>query len=152
MPLMQHFRGVIWPRDAKDNKGQKLYRYAVIGLLVTDEPLEDIEGRNEIVVDGQSGAMAESLVGLRKVKKNYNLGTADCVLTSLDHITDGEPEDQEYLEATEARYLAEKRSVKFGQIPEGVYSKKPKAIKIIDRRIKPIDRSKPKKVRKTKKK
>jgi len=91
--VKEHFRGVIWPRgEAKQKDLPKVYRYMVIGLLVTDEPIEGIEGKNEIVVDGPknplSAAMSDVLQGLKQKKPAFKLGDANQVLTNLEYIVD----------------------------------------------------------------
>ncbi len=48
---LEHFRGVIWPRDNN--------RFVVIGMLVTNETVENLSGKNEIVVDGSSFGLAD---------------------------------------------------------------------------------------------
>jgi hypothetical protein len=44
--MREHLRAVIWPRqtdehptEAKDKDGKPVYRYAIVGMLVTDQPL-----------------------------------------------------------------------------------------------------------------
>lgn len=45
--MRQHFRGVIWPRD--QNEDPK--RYVIIGMLITDKPLEGFNDKYEIGLD-----------------------------------------------------------------------------------------------------
>ena len=54
-----------------------------MGLLVTDVPIEGLEG-NEIALDGQALGMSDSLSGVNRVSLLYRLDTADNVLTSLE--------------------------------------------------------------------
>ena len=51
-PLKEHFRGVVWPREpSQDEAGKKQYRYVIVGMLVTDTPIEGLHP-NETVIDG----------------------------------------------------------------------------------------------------
>jgi hypothetical protein len=56
--MREHLRAVIWPRqnakspsEAVDRDGKKVYRYTVVGVLVTDRELTFIDS-NEVLVDG----------------------------------------------------------------------------------------------------
>ncbi len=88
--MLEHLRAVIWPRGKQLQSGNKpeVYRYVVIGLLVTDEPIEGIEGKNEIVLDGRSWGLCDVLKSLPQKKSRIKLGDANMVLTSLDIIVD----------------------------------------------------------------
>lgn len=80
--MKEYLRGVIWPREPADGK----YRYVVVAMLVTDKPLEGIEGKNELVVDGQVFGLSDILESVRKRKPNIQLGDATDVLLNLEHL------------------------------------------------------------------
>jgi hypothetical protein len=75
--MREHFRGVVWPREAV--KGQ--YRYVVIGMLVTDEPIPELEA-DQIVLDGNAAGMKDSLAVIRQVPSDFR-GDANAVLHAL---------------------------------------------------------------------
>jgi hypothetical protein len=81
--MLSHFRGVVWPRK-NDNK--KTYRYVVIGMVVTNEPLENLEGKNEIVLDGHAGGIAEAINTIVQKKAAFRIGDANDVLTRLEDL------------------------------------------------------------------
>jgi hypothetical protein len=84
-----HFRGVIWPRGSIEG----LHRYAVIGILVTDEPIPEFDGKNEIVLDGNALGIEDILGSIRQHTPKFRLGDANMVLTNLQDVidTDNEP-------------------------------------------------------------
>lgn len=85
-PFMQeYFRGVIWPKDPVVENDKTNYRYLIVGLLVTDKPIPEFEGANEICLDGNAYGLSDSLPMIRKTTANYKLGDASSVLTSLGH-------------------------------------------------------------------
>jgi hypothetical protein len=57
-------------------------------MLVTDRPIESLDGLNEIVVDGSSLGLSDLLDVLRKKKPKRNLGEAGDCLVSLGNIVD----------------------------------------------------------------
>lgn len=83
--MREHFRGVVWPRRNPDAQGR--YRYAVVGCLVTDKPLE-FDEKNEIVLDGHAAGMSDSLQTIVQKVPNIVLGDATNVLLSLDILCD----------------------------------------------------------------
>lgn len=92
--MREHFRGIIWPRDTrKAVDGSTVYRYTVIGLLVTDTPIDEFEGYTDnlgipgqIPLDGSSPGMAEVLRNVRIGKLKYNPGDAGDVLVGLSDL------------------------------------------------------------------
>lgn len=50
--LKEYFKGVVWPHEPVDGPQGRLYRYVVMGILVTDTPIEKFEFKNELVLDG----------------------------------------------------------------------------------------------------
>lgn len=73
----EHLRAVIWPRDQVG----VAYRYLIVGMLVSDEKIEEFEGKNEIFLDGSSH-LADLLPMIRHRESNFK-GDATNVLLSL---------------------------------------------------------------------
>ena len=82
----EHLRAVIWPRGPIKEGKKTNYRYVVIGMLVTDEPIETLEGKNEVVVDGNPWTLSDTLGGMKQFKPARPLGDATAVLCSLEDI------------------------------------------------------------------
>lgn len=76
----EHLRGVIWQRD---NPKKGCYAYAIVGVLVTDEPLDTIEGCNEVFIDGNSGGISYVLEAMKKYVSTRPISDASDVLCSL---------------------------------------------------------------------
>lgn len=92
----EHFRGVVWPHgEQPDAQGKPTYRYVLVGMLVTDEPIPGLDP-NETVIDGTMRryvgelGMAGAIGKLPKFKASQALGDATNVLLSLEDIV-GEP-------------------------------------------------------------
>lgn len=74
----EQFRGVIWERK-RDGK----YCYTVVGLLVSDQPIPELEG-NETTLDGRAWGLSDVMAGIPKIDLgNHKLGDASDVLGSL---------------------------------------------------------------------
>jgi hypothetical protein len=84
--MKQHIKSVIWPRGKFDTDKQKVYRYIVVGMIVTDTPIEKWEGKNEIVLDGPSDNLVQSFTKIKQRKSKVKTGDAINVLLSLDDI------------------------------------------------------------------
>lgn len=93
--MNQYFKGVVWPRESEDVQvksgkrttvTRRVYRYVVVGMVVTDEPIEKFEGKNEIVLDGPVDGMVEPLLSIKSRKPEYILGDANSVLEGLNDI------------------------------------------------------------------
>ena len=80
--MREHFRGVIRPREQIEGPAGPVYRYAVVGMLVTDRPL-DVHP-NETAIDGPVRGLAEQLVGAHRVELLHQVGDATGVLVSLE--------------------------------------------------------------------
>jgi hypothetical protein len=90
---LSHFRGVVWPRQGVAGaeprtgpNGHKLYRYAVVGLVVTDQPLENLEGKGAVLLDGHGAGMAEAIDTAQQKRPAFLIGDANDVLLVLDNI------------------------------------------------------------------
>lgn len=81
--MKQHIKGVVWPREPHLVKGKKVYRYILVGMLVTDEPLSFDE---EVVLDCAPRDLAQSFDALPRRKPKCILGDATDVLLSLERI------------------------------------------------------------------
>lgn len=79
--MREYFRGVVWPRQ-KDGEVLKNYRYVVVGVLVTDRPL-DMED-NQTIFSGHCDGLAESLKSTHHRVTDEPLGDATNVLLSLN--------------------------------------------------------------------
>lgn len=90
----QHFRGVVWGRGPQDNNGGKVYRYVIVGMVVTSEPLENLEGKNEVVLDGHAAGIADAINTIVQRKPSFRLGDANSILLNLEHIV-GKYEEEE---------------------------------------------------------
>lgn len=92
--MRQHFKGIIWPRDSRDSKvrngkkivDQKVYRYVVVGMIVTDEPITKFEGKNELLLDGPVNDLVEPLITIKDRKPRFKAGDASGVLCYLDDL------------------------------------------------------------------
>ncbi len=82
---LEHLRGVIWRRN---NPIKGCYAYAIVGVLVTNEPLDTIEGRNEVFIDVNCGGISYSLEAMKKYTKKRPAGDAGDVLCSLENLPD----------------------------------------------------------------
>ena len=82
----EHLRCVLWPHGHREGPNGKVYRYAIVGMLVSDKPIREFNGKNELVLDGSAPGMAEVLVNLKRKTPLYRLGDASSVLCSLDTI------------------------------------------------------------------
>lgn len=87
----EHLKAVVWPRGPVDKAGGKVYRYVVIGVVVSDKPIESLEGKNthglsEYVVDEDCSGLAGLLGSMATREPNLRLGDAVDVLSSLADI------------------------------------------------------------------
>lgn len=90
--MKEYFRGVIWPRGKAKDKRKINYRYIVVGMLVTDEPIDNIEGVlnaegiSQNFLDGTIIGMADAISNVTQRETNYMVGDANHVLTDLEHL------------------------------------------------------------------
>lgn len=79
-----HFKGVVWPRPPTDKNPH--HRYVVIGMLITEKPIPELEGVNEAVLDGFFPGIEDALGVIPKREPNLPTGDASNVMCSLDII------------------------------------------------------------------
>ena len=83
---LEHFRGVLWPRQKPDDGPKNNYTYTICGVLVTDKPLDlPEEFADESIIDGFA-AIADGIEAAPKRKPNIRLGDATDVLLSLKDV------------------------------------------------------------------
>lgn len=75
------FRGVIWPRKSKD----KLYRYVIIGMIVTEKPISNLD-KNQYIFNGNAFGLSDIIEHVAYVEDNRPLGDASDVLLRLDDL------------------------------------------------------------------
>ena len=93
--MKQHFKGIIWPREQQEGEvrvGKRgkaiktIYRYVVVGMIVTDEPVTQFEGKNEIFLDGPDLALIQPFTRIKSRKMKFKPGDASGVLLSLQDL------------------------------------------------------------------
>lgn len=89
----EYLRCVVWDRTDKD-KPKKCYRYVIVGMLVTDEPIESLS-KNESVLDGMTFGLGDILSEIRQVKPKIRIGDANSVLCSLESLVDDDDDNPE---------------------------------------------------------
>lgn len=87
--MNQHFRGVVWPKTPKTEGTKTQYQYVVVGCLITDEPIEGLEGP-EIVLDGHPVMLAQILPMIERKPAAIKIGDANSVLLNLSRIVESE--------------------------------------------------------------
>lgn len=90
-PRREHLKCIVWPRqgvagaEPLDAPEGKLYRYAIVGMLVCDKPIAEFEGKNEVVIDGPI-FVGEKLARLPSRAPSMRTSDAADVLVSLGHL------------------------------------------------------------------
>ena len=82
----EYLRAVLWPRGKVQEGKAVNYRYVIIGMLVTDQPILNLEGENELVIDSACQGLATFLDTTPNRAPKITLGDATSVLLSLDNI------------------------------------------------------------------
>lgn len=86
-----HLRAVVWPRQVNEPPMQgpagPVYRYAVVGMLVTDHPIPALDG-NEHVIDGPALDVALALGSMRQVQPTHKVGDATDALLALAYLVE----------------------------------------------------------------
>jgi len=85
----QHLKAVIWPRPPTKEIPQ--YRYVIVGILVTEKPIQSLEGKNkhgieEFLLDGQVFGIADLLDFVHKGTPDIQHGEASNWLCALDEV------------------------------------------------------------------
>ena len=95
--MNQHFRGVVWPKEprtevtvsAQGSEVRTNYQYVIVGCLITDEPIEGLEGP-EIDLDGHPVMLAQILPMIERKPAAIKIGDANSVLLNLSRIVESE--------------------------------------------------------------
>lgn len=90
----QHLKAIVWPRPPTDEF--PIYRYAIVGMLVTGKPIASLEGKNrngvsEFLIDGQVFGIADLLDFAHKGTSDVNHGDASnwlCALAEAEILED----------------------------------------------------------------
>lgn len=102
--MKEHLRCLIWPRgeseadvkDSKKTKKTKVYRYVIVGVLVTDAPIEKLEVEtlkkahpskiSEVILDGPTEGLAAALThkSLKHKFSKWPIGDASDWLVSMN--------------------------------------------------------------------
>lgn len=85
---MEYLRAVIWPRQKEKPDKKNRYKYVIIGMLVTDEPIESLEklDKYETVIDSRMYGLSMLLDMAQKRDPKIKIGTADDILVQLGEI------------------------------------------------------------------
>lgn len=101
----ERFRGVIWPRQvtkpgprardpnplpAAQGPEGPVYRYVVVGMLVTNQPIQKFEKAGEHVLDGNAWGVLDLLAVVPTARAAYPLGDATSVLLGLESLVAGQ--------------------------------------------------------------
>lgn len=82
--MREYLRAVVWPKQQKGDK-QSNYRYVIVGVLVTDEPIEGFT-ENQHLVDSHTRGLAEKLQEMNSTEISEPLGDATTVLLKLRYL------------------------------------------------------------------
>lgn len=85
--MNSHFKGVVWPRQPTTVNGAPRYAYVVVGVLVTDEPIEFLDGKPEALLDGYAFGLPDALGAIRQRPPLVKPGnTASEVLANIKRL------------------------------------------------------------------
>lgn len=90
--MKEHFRGVVWPRDSVEGRdGVPAYRYAIVGLLITDEPIEGLDPSQTVIdslieVSGDKVGFSGAIARADKFESPYGFANAVELAANLDMI------------------------------------------------------------------
>lgn len=82
----QHFKAVVWPRESVVTKDLKFHRYVIVGMLITENPIPELEGKNEVLLDGQTFGLADTLATIPQREPNHRVGDATDALLNLNDL------------------------------------------------------------------
>lgn len=87
--MREYFRGVIWPRQPIKEYVKENYRYTIVGILITDKPIENFDG-NEFLLDGnvEGFGIARSLSQIDQKQPAFRIGDANGILLTLDRLVE----------------------------------------------------------------
>jgi hypothetical protein len=81
-----HFKGVVWPRTPLVVNDKVRYRYVVVGVLTTDQPVDFLD-KQEILLDGHAFGLPDALSAIRQRAPLVKPGnTASEVLAHLKRL------------------------------------------------------------------
>jgi hypothetical protein len=96
---MEYFKGVVWEKPDEKFESFGVYRYVVVGMLVTDKPVDELshETLKGMCLSGTTFGLAETLRLIPKFKINRQMRSADAnsILCGLGRLED-EVEPQEF--------------------------------------------------------
>lgn len=76
----EHFRGVVWHRE----KAGGFHQYTVIGIVVTDEPIDVGTTGSDRYIDGETGgAVLDALAKLDEYNAPSRFGDASSILMAM---------------------------------------------------------------------
>lgn len=94
--MRQQFKGVIWGGRKAEMEGQTLHKYVIIGLLVTDKEIPELEKappvkdpenedrvESQVVIDSACPGFVEMLKTIPKRNAKIKVGDATSVLHNL---------------------------------------------------------------------
>jgi len=85
----EYFKGVVWPRGAplREEGKPPNYRYVVVGMIVSDQPIPELEAiDHKTVLDGPVHGVLDLLSFVRQREAKLNLGDAVSVLLELEDL------------------------------------------------------------------
>ncbi len=87
--MRESFRGIVWPRveQVSGADGVPVYRYPIVGMLVTDTPIEGTAA-GEVVLVGDAPGLAAVLARIDRGHAERTMGDAADVMM---HLADLEP-------------------------------------------------------------
>ena len=92
----EHLRAIVWPREIEVD-GKKFYKYPIVGMLITDTPIENLNHNQNFINQGVFGF--KDMIETMSVKEiKFPLGDANSVLTSLDELSEMIEDYEERLE------------------------------------------------------
>jgi len=83
-------KAVVWNKGTVDIQGKKLNKYVVVGVLITENTIEDC-GNETVVIGNLFGGMSDLISSMPKYKCNFPLGDASKALLTVSTIR---PDDE----------------------------------------------------------
>jgi len=82
--MREHIKAIVWPRSPQKGPEGPVYRYVVVGMVVSDQPIPEFEGRNQILLDGSTRVLLE--LSTVQSRTSTFRGDACDVLTDLEQL------------------------------------------------------------------